>query len=99
MGLPSFLGRVYDLDTLDTRFTSSSAVPYQAVVDARSDAKASRESARQTQARAQAQPPRWRTPEFGFYYVIFALAVPYMFWVTYDVSRRAWPSPGRRTLH
>ncbi|KAM4067246.1 MBOAT, membrane-bound o-acyltransferase family protein [Hirsutella rhossiliensis] len=85
----SFLRKVYDLDTLDTRFTSSSAAPYQTVIDARSDAATSRESAAKAQARA--QPPMWRTPEFYLYYLVFALAVPYMFWTAYHVSRPSDP--------
>ncbi|POR35483.1 Glycerol uptake protein 1 [Tolypocladium paradoxum] len=89
MGLLSYLGKVYDLDTLDTRFTNSSSVPYQTVVEARSDPVASRESAGKALARA--QPSKWRTPEFYLYYVVFALAVPYMFWIAYDVSRPSDP--------
>ncbi|RDA93250.1 hypothetical protein CP533_6480 [Ophiocordyceps camponoti-saundersi (nom. inval.)] len=84
-----FLKEVYDLDTLDTRFTSSSASPYQSVIDARSDPAVSRESAEK--ARALAQPSRWRTPEFAFYWLVFAFALPYMFWTAYDVSRPSDP--------
>lgn len=89
MGALSLLGKVYDLDTLDTRFTSSSSVPYQSVIDARSDPAASREAAAKAQARA--QPPKWHTPEFYLYYVVFLLAVPTMFWIPYTVSRRGCP--------
>lgn len=84
----SFLGKVYDLDTLDTRFTSSSTVPYQTVIDARSDAATSRASAAPAPSRAQL--PKWRTPEFYLYYVVVALAIPYMFCTAYQVSRREW---------
>ncbi|RCI07976.1 hypothetical protein L249_7819, partial [Ophiocordyceps polyrhachis-furcata BCC 54312] len=84
-----FLRDVYDLDTLDTRFTSSSASPYQSVIDAREDPAVSRETAEK--ARALAQPSRWRTPEFAFYWLVFAFAVPYMFWTAYDVSRPSDP--------
>lgn len=86
MGPLSYLGKVYDLDTLDTRFTNSSSVPYQTVIEARSDPVAGREAA--SKALARAQPSKWRTPEFYLYYAVFALAVPYMFWSAYDVSRR-----------
>lgn len=85
MGLLSFFRSVYDLDTLDTRFTNSSTVPYQTVIDARSDPVTIREPPRRSQ---RAEPPKWRTPEFYFYYVIFLIAVPYMFWVPFEVSRR-----------
>ncbi|KAM3448869.1 hypothetical protein MY3296_007413 [Beauveria thailandica] len=91
MGVFSFLKSVYTLDTLDTRFTSSSSVPYKTVVEARSDPVAQREV---TAAKAQsrhAQPSKWRTPEFYLYYVVFIVAVPYMFWIAYDVSRPSDP--------
>jgi hypothetical protein len=41
-GLLSALGRIYDLDTLDTRFTTPASVPYRA---AAAEARAARESA------------------------------------------------------
>lgn len=78
----SFLRNIYNLDTLDTRFTSSSQVPYQTIIDARSDPATSREPPTKT------SPPKWKTPEFFLYYVVFALAVPLMFWIPYQVSRR-----------
>lgn len=86
MGPSTFLRNIYDLDTLDTRFTSSSSVPYHTVVESRSDPAARAESA--TKAQNRTQPPKWKTPEFFLYYVVFAIAVPYMFWVPYSVSRR-----------
>lgn len=86
MGMLSFLAKVYDLDTLDTRFNSSSAGPYHgAAGDARGDAA-------KAHARARRPPSRWRTPEFCLYYVVFALAVPSMFWTAYSVSSRGWTS-------
>ncbi|PHH82622.1 hypothetical protein CDD82_5348 [Ophiocordyceps australis] len=91
MGAVSQLAKVYDLDTLDTRFTSSSSVPYQTVIDARSDATACSEAESKTQARRLAQPPKWQTPEFYFYRAAFMVVVPYMFWIAYDVSRASDP--------
>ncbi|KAK0391612.1 hypothetical protein NLU13_1112 [Sarocladium strictum] len=89
MGVLTFLRSVYDLDTLDTRFTNSSSVPYQTVVDARSDPATAQESSVKAQSRT--QPPKWRTPEFYLYYLVFLLAVPYMFWVPYSVSQPSDP--------
>lgn len=86
MGIFSFLGKVYDLDTLDTRFTSSSSVPYKTVIEGRADPIAQREATAKAQSRA--SPSKWNTPEFYLYYVVFIIAVPYMFWVPYSVSRR-----------
>lgn len=84
MGVFSFFRKVYDIDTLDTRFMSSSSVPYQTVIEARSDPDAVKEAA----DKARAPPPKWQTPEFYLYYFVFLWAVPYMFWVAYSVSRR-----------
>lgn len=86
MGALSYFGKVYDLDTLDTRFLSSSTVPYKTVIEARSDPDAVKEARDKAQARA--PPSKWQTPEFYLYYLVILWAVPYMFWVAYDVSRR-----------
>ena len=32
--------------------------------------------------------PRWKTPEFFFYYVVFAVAVPVMVWIPVTLSSR-----------
>ena len=32
--------------------------------------------------------PRWRTPEFFFYYVVFAAVVPVMVWIPVALSSR-----------
>lgn len=86
MGVLSYLRKVYNLDTLDTRFTSSSSAPYQTVIDARGDLIAEREA--EIKARSSAPPSKWRTPEFFLYYLVFIVVVPYMFWIAYDVSKR-----------
>ncbi|KAI0473878.1 MBOAT-domain-containing protein [Xylariaceae sp. FL0804] len=90
MGVLSLFRGVYDLDTLDTRFTNPSSIPYKTVVEARDDALADRDPA----ARGPQPPPspRWHTPEFYLYYLVFVLVVPYMFWVAYDVSRPEDPN-------
>jgi hypothetical protein len=33
--------------------------------------------------------PRWKTPEFAFYYAVFLIAVPIMIWVPVDLSSSA----------
>lgn len=93
---------IYALDTLDTRFTNSSKVPYKSAAETRNDLnKASNppanlnESAsikRAGESQLGSQPSKWRTPEFYVYYFIFIVTVPYMFWVVYDVSRRVYQS-------
>lgn len=81
----SLFRKVYDLDTLDTRFTSPSQVPYQTIIDARSDPATSREPP------AKSSPPKWRTPEFFFYYIVITMAILMMLWIPYQVSRRRPP--------
>lgn len=86
MGLVSYFRTIYDLDTLDTRFTNTSSVPYQTVIDSREDPVTQKEAAAKAQARAPSS--KWQSPEFALYYLILAFVVPYMFWIAYDVSRR-----------
>lgn len=99
MSVFSYIRSIYALDTIDTRFTSSSAAPYKTVVDARSDpsSKIKRDDSvpgvgvkTDHSGRPIAQPSKWNTPEFYFYYFVFLTVVPYMFWVAFDVSRRTY---------
>ncbi|KAK1974808.1 MBOAT family protein [Colletotrichum cereale] len=84
-----FLGSVYDLDNLDTRFTNASSVPYKTVVEDRADPAQSKESP--AKVRARAQPSKWNTPEYWFYVIFIGGIVPYMFWIAYEVSRPSDP--------
>lgn len=98
MSIFSYVRSIYALDTIDTRFTSSSSTPYRAIIDARNespDAHSKRDDSvpgagvkTDYSGRPIAQPSKWKTPEFYFYYFVFITVVPYMFWVAYDVSRR-----------
>ncbi|KAG5917898.1 hypothetical protein E4U42_007076 [Claviceps africana] len=91
MGFLSFARDVYDLDTLDTRFLTSSSTPYRAVIESRNEPDTVKEAARKAESQAQAPPPRWKTPEFLLYYVVVVCAVPCMFWTAYNVSRPSDP--------
>jgi len=82
-----FLSSLYDLDTLDTRFTTPSSVPYRAATDKREDD--------EKVADKRADPPKWKSLEFYLYYLVFLTVVPYMFWVAYDVSRPSDPRYNR----
>jgi hypothetical protein len=98
MSLFSYVRSIYALDTLDTRFTTSSTTPYKSTIDGRADytkSKLSQDNALQgvsikldSHGQPRAQPSKWTTPEFYFYYFVFLTVVPYMFWVVYDVSKR-----------
>ncbi|RKF81415.1 Glycerol uptake protein 1 [Golovinomyces cichoracearum] len=100
MSLFSYVRSLFQLDTLDTRFTSSSSIPYKTVIDARKNASGPEKDhsilglgvKTDYSGRPIAQPSKWNTPEFYFYYVVFVAIVPCMFWVAYDVSRPSDPN-------
>lgn len=102
MGGLDLVKRLYSLDTLDTRFTSSSRAPLgtelsetHARIDpvqptlsgASGSANNGRRGRGQLERPVEVSPPRWRTPEFYFYYVMFVSIVPLMFKAVYDVSK------------
>ncbi len=85
MGLLSSFWKLYNLDTLDTRFTTQSSVPYKTVIDSRDDpAAASKDRAAKWNGRTTRS--RWHTPEFYLYYLIVYPAIPYMLWIIYTAS-------------
>jgi len=100
MTIFSYVRSIYALDTIDTRFTNSSATPYKTVIDARLDPAKSNVKRDDSvpgvgvktdhSGRPIAQPSKWNTLEFYFYYLVFMVVVPYMFWIPYDVSRRQY---------
>jgi hypothetical protein len=104
MSLFSYVRSIYALDTIDTRFTTSSSTSYKTIVDARVNSTAATSKRDDSvpgvgvridhSGRPIAQPSKWKTLEFYFYYFVFIVTVPYMFWVAYDVSRRQY-SPGQ----
>ncbi|OOQ85221.1 putative glycerol:H+ symporter (Gup1) [Penicillium brasilianum] len=86
--LLSWLRRIYSLDTLDTRFTSTATTPGNAAADTRPP------SAKDARANAIAQgapAPLWRTPEFFVYYLFFITLVPLMFKTVVDASKDTHP--------
>ncbi|KAI2705258.1 hypothetical protein CBS147317_2210 [Penicillium roqueforti] len=80
----AWLRRVYSLDTLDTRFTSS-AIP------ANTNTRPSTKDTRNAIAQG-ASPSLWRTPEFFVYYLFFITLVPLMFKTVIDVSKESHPA-------
>ena len=103
MGLFSYVRSIYALDTIDTRFTTSSSTSYRTVLESRAESAAAASKRDDSipgvgvetdhSGRPIAQPSKWKTPEFYLYYFVFITIVPYMFWVAYDVSRRQY-NPG-----
>ena len=101
MSFVSFLRSIYNVDTLDTRFTTPSTVPYKPesspssdgrINDPLSGAESRRDAAAENIKRA--EPSKWRSPEFILYYLILLFIIPNMFWVAYDVSRRMYMELG-----
>ena len=87
--LLSWLRRIYSLDTLDTRFTSTATTPGVTAADTRPPA------AKDARAKAIAQgrpAPLWRTPEFFIYYLFFITLVPLMFKTVVDASKGRFPA-------
>lgn len=99
MSLFSYIRSIYSLDTIDTRFTGDPNTPYAAHIDpVKLDSKEDGPPQgvavkRDGHGRPIAQPSLWKTPEFYFYYLVFIVIVPYMFWIAYDVSRRRYIPP------
>lgn len=91
MGVLSFFRSIYDLDTLDTRFTTSSSTPYKTVVESRGDAAASKERA--ARFSGSTKPSKWKTPEFFLYILLVGMAIPTMVWVAYNASTRMLAHP------
>jgi hypothetical protein len=99
MALLSFLRSVYDLDTLDTRLTNPSSVPYTGKSTAATDeGRNKKDDKRSGLAQTESSPPRWRTPEFFLYYLVLLVVVPYMFWIAYSVSGRMSSNLGPASL-
>ena len=103
-----YVQRLFSLETLDTRFTTSSkvqpseqllndsarAIPKSGSYNLRSRRDAS------TNADTSLPASRWTSPEFVFYAVVFLIAIPLMIKSVYEVSDRkcsVWPSIGSTT--
>lgn len=86
------LQRLYSLDTLDTRLTTSSTTPIKTAVSDSSRDPTTAKDARAQEIASRAQPSKWNTPEFYFYYFVFITVVPMMFKTVMDVSQPSHPA-------
>ena len=86
MGPLSYLRSIYDVSTLDTRFTTPSSVPYRTAQETRDDPAVSKDHA--ASIKASAAPSRWTSPEYIGYAIFLAWAIPGMFVIGYSVSKR-----------
>lgn len=85
MNLIQSAGKLYSLDTLDSRFTSPKNL-LSRVDPARPSSDDGRQ--KKNEPTPGSTQSRWRSPEFIFYGVIFLFAVPLMFKTVFDVSQR-----------
>ena len=85
----NYFRRLYTLNTLDTRFTTSSNAPQKAPNGARVETSKSisGDDSSKRSATGDTQPSKWNTPEFYVYYLVFIVAIPSMFKAVYDVSK------------
>lgn len=93
-----YLKRLYSLDTLDTRFvipanTPSRDAATELTIDPVKPGPSSDNARKRSNGHIKSSPSKdvhpsqWNTPEFYFYYLVFLVAVPYMFKTGYDVSK------------
>ncbi|KIW15913.1 hypothetical protein PV08_05963 [Exophiala spinifera] len=91
MTVASFFKELYSLDTLDTRFTTSSSTPLKPA-NGTALTKASAEKDGKPSIPTDVSPPKWRTPEFYFYALVFLFCVPQMYWAVVEVSQPDSPN-------
>ena len=87
MTVLSLVRELYSLDTLDTRFTTSSRTPPKATRDEVREVSVQKgdESTNLPQG---ASRPKWNTVEFYFYGLVFLVCVPQMYKAVVDISQR-----------
>lgn len=87
-----FFRRLYSLDTLDTRLTTSSQTPLTVATDESPEKSTSERGVETNTANLPpgASPSKWRTPEFYFYHGVIILVIPQMFRSVMNVSRRRY---------
>jgi protein-cysteine N-palmitoyltransferase HHAT len=80
---------LFSLDVLDPslvkRPSQSPRIPLQTLSSTSTDVPST--PSKQQRKTEEAGPPRWNTPEFWFYGVVFVIVVPMMFYCAYDVSK------------
>lgn len=86
MGPFSYFRSIYDVSALDTRFTTPASVPYRTAQETRDDPAVAKDHA--ASIKASAAPSRWTSPEYIGYAIFLAWAIPGMFVIGYNVSKR-----------
>lgn len=85
----AYIRQLYSLDTLDTRFVvPATSPPKEVLEEAKVDpANPHPISNGRDKTGEHVQPPRWRTNEFYFYYVVISVSVFFMFKLVIDCSK------------
>ncbi len=80
--------RLYSLDTLDTRLTTSSHTPLTIATEESPEKSTSERTVEKNAAHLppEASPSKWSTPEFYLYFAVIAFVVPLMFRSVMKVS-------------
>ncbi|KAF7513233.1 hypothetical protein GJ744_010629 [Endocarpon pusillum] len=86
--------RLYSLDTLDTRLTTSSHTPLTIATEESSEKSTSERTVEKNPANLPPQvlPAKWRTPEFCLYFAVITFCLPLMFRSVMKVSRPSHPN-------
>ncbi|MCJ1233187.1 glycerol transporter [Varicellaria rhodocarpa] len=102
MNILNYARNMYSLDTLDTRFTTSSRNPMSSGAShiestklsfrERSSGRTNRDGTEKNKQLPEALPSRWGTLEYYLYYLVIGTAVPLMFKAAYDISLRCTAS-------
>lgn len=99
MTVLSFFKKLYSLDTLDTRFTTSTKTPHKLTTEASiADTKLPAQQVLQSGKNDRlpgTQPSKWNTKEFYFYYLCFLTIPIFMVKAVYDVSQDSHPNYSR----
>jgi hypothetical protein len=99
----SFLKKLYSLDTLDTRFTTSTKTPHKitpedSIADSKLPAQEVLQSGK-SQLPSGSQPSKWNTPEFYFYYLCFLTIPFFMVKAVYDISQGSFSLSIAKPFH
>lgn len=86
MGALAFFRDVYNIDTLDTRFTNTSSTPYQTVIDARSDPAESKDPGGKWQGRSQRS--KLTGPELSLHLFFGGVMIWATLWISSSASSR-----------
>jgi len=88
----NYFRQLYSLDTLDTRFVVPATVPPKEALEAARFDSAETSTAQNGRSKGRkplegAQPARWRTLEFYFYFVSVGYSIWFMVTSVYGVSK------------